>query len=372
MLARSRRIESLVYATIWLIVIILYLLDILRARAAVSAPLFDSGVAVRIVVTLIPYMLLWGINNYILIPRLFLKNHLLKYFLLVAAILIVLDLYQYYDFMSHHRNMPDPFDHQASTGKVHPRPLLPLPLFLDFSYGLLIIGGNLAIALMFQRFDDILERESLMKINAQNELAYLRAQINPHFYMNMLNNIHGMIDINQEKAQEMVLDMSRLMRYMLYDSSRPETSLANEIEFIQNYLRLMRIRYPENRVTISASFPSDQSLLHSVMLPPLLFLVFIENAFKHGISYRQKSFVAISIEIQQGRLCFCCMNTRHNKISNKADRSKNDYSGIGLANIKQRLALLYGSGATLEIEETSTTYTVNLSFPIHDNKNIGN
>lgn len=89
-------------------------------------------------------------------------------------------------------------------------PLLPMPVMLDSTYGLLVVGANLAITLMFQRYYDRLEQESLKKANAENQLAYLKAQINPHFYLNMLNNIHGMIDIDPEKAQKMLIDMSRL------------------------------------------------------------------------------------------------------------------------------------------------------------------
>ena len=98
--------------------------------------------------------------------------------------------------------------------------MLPLPLLLDFMYAIVVVGVNLAVALMFQRYYDKLERESLMKANAESQLANLKAQINPHFYMNMLNNIHGMIEIDPERAQSMVIDMSQLMRHMLYESSQ--------------------------------------------------------------------------------------------------------------------------------------------------------
>ncbi|MDE6160691.1 MAG: sensor histidine kinase, partial [Muribaculaceae bacterium] len=244
----------------------------------------------------------------------------------------------------------------------HMRPLLPMPLFLDFTYALLVVGCNLAIALMFQRFDDKLERESLMKTNAESRLAYLKAQINPHFYMNMLNNIHGMIEIDQEKAQSMVLDMSRLMRYTLYDSSRPLIPLAEEVEFLQNYLRLMRQRYPADRLTITSQFPLPGDM-HGISVPPLLSLVFIENAFKHGVSYRELSFVSVSVEVSGSRVRFSCMNSNHPQSGNHTERE-----GIGLRNVGQRLALLYGEKAKLDISPTDTTYTVNLSIPAHEIK----
>ena len=117
---------------------------------------------------------------------------------------------QYVDFVHFMQRPPH------SIGQFpHPqlRPLIPLPLLMDFTYAVLVVGCNIAIVLLFQRFDDKIERESLMKANAESQLAYLKSQINPHFYMNMLNNIHGMIEIDAEKAQSMVIDMSHPVSY---------------------------------------------------------------------------------------------------------------------------------------------------------------
>lgn len=178
--------------------------------------------------------------------------------------------------------------------------------------------------------------------------------------MNMLNNIHGMIEINAEKAQEMVIDMSNLMRYMLYDSSNDRIALSSEIAFLKNYLRLMRQRYPEDRVKITVDFPSE-SAVSGVMIPPLLFLVFIENSFKHGISYRDDSFVSVRIEVQDNRVIFTCLNSVHPS----ADNHGHDH-GIGLKNIRERLRLIYGDKARCDIRTTASTYLVNLSIPTHE------
>ena len=205
-----------------------------------------------------------------------------------------------------------------------------------------------------------------MKANAENRLAYLKAQINPHFYMNMLNNIHGMIEIDSERAQSMVLDMSSLMRYMLYDSSRASIRLSEEIAFLNNYLNLMRQRYPESKVKIARNFPTEEAA-GSIMLPPLLFLVFIENAFKHGISYKTFSYIDVSIAIEGDRVEFVCLNSRHPETNNI-----NENSGIGLRNIRQRLSLLYGEKANLSMENGEYEYQVRLSIPINHDKDIDN
>jgi len=353
---RKRTTESIVYLGLWLIAVGLCLLNAMRRHAQLSEPLLNAADIASIALTLLPFLLLFFVNNNVLIPRLLLKNRLTPYFLSTAAAIVLIWVCQYLNFMHRVELMPP----GMRPPVPHVRPLMPLPLFLDFTYALLVVGCNLAIALMFQHFDDKLERESLMKTNAENRLAYLKAQINPHFYLNMLNNIHGMIEINPEKAQGMIIDMSHLMRYTLYDSSKPLIPLADEVAFLRNYLRLMRQRFPESSVSITSRFPSDEEM-RGISIPPLLFLVFIENAFKHGISYRDSSFVAVAIETEQKTIRFSCVNSNHARTGSDND----DRSGIGLRNINQRLKLLYGPETSPEITSTDNSYTVTLIIPIH-------
>lgn len=177
---RNRSTETIVYLVLWLIAIGLYLLDAMRNRAQMSVSLVDMDVIRHMAHTFVPFLILFLINNNLLIPRLLLRNRILPYFLSTAGVVILIWIYQYLDFVHIIEMLPE-----ESRPRPHPhlRPLLPLPLFLDFTYALLVVGCNLAVALMFQRFDDKLEKESLMKANAENQLAYLKAQINPHFYM---------------------------------------------------------------------------------------------------------------------------------------------------------------------------------------------
>ncbi len=352
---KNRRTENAVYVVLWLIAAGLYLLDTMQKRYRMSEPLFDLAAALDLVKTMAPFVVLFLINNYLLIPKLFLKNRWGGYFSAVTLIIAALSVYHYYEFrvMFECREASRP-----AAPFPHNPPLVPLPVLLEFVYSLLVVGCNLAVAMTFRYFEDRIETEQLMKANAENQLAYLKAQINPHFYMNMLNNIHGMIEIDPERAQTMVLDMSSLMRYMLYDSSKPHIRLTDEIAFLNNYLNLMRQRYPESKVSIKRSFPSEESA-RTIQLPPLLFLVFIENAFKHGISYKKSSYVDVSISIAKGCVEFVCINSRHPE-----GKSINENSGIGLRNIRQRLDLLYGANATLNIEESGDEYKVRLSIPI--------
>ena len=354
---KNRRTENAVYVVLWLIAAGLYLLDTMQKRYRMSEPLFDLTAAVDLVRTMAPFVVLFLINNYLLIPRLFLKNRWGGYLTAVALIIAALSAYQYFEFRHAFECHPPA---RPAAPFPHTPPLIPLPLLLEFVYSLLVVGCNLAVAMTFRYFEDRIETERLMKANAENQLAYLKAQINPHFYMNMLNNIHGMIEIDPERAQTMVIDMSSLMRYMLYDSSKPHIRLSDEIAFLNNYLNLMRQRYPEGKVRIERSFPSEESA-GAIQLPPLLSLVFIENAFKHGVSYKAPSYVEVSIAIEAGYVEFECLNSRHPE-----GKSVNERSGIGLRNIRQRLHLLYGDTAALDIDETESEYRVRLSLPIKD------
>lgn len=357
----DRKFETLVYAGLWLLVIGLCLIDVIQARSMAGLPLLDGKTVSGIVCVLIPFAVMFLINNMLLIPRLLFRNRYGAYFIAIMIVLVATCIVQYELFFAG-------FTHNAvvhaGMPRSGPRPLFPLPVFLDFVYALLLIGSNLAVALIFQRYDDRLEKESLLKANAENQLAYLKVQINPHFYMNMLNNIHGMIEIDAGKAQEMLLEMSQLMRYMLYESSRPYISLANEVHFLKSYLSLMRRRYPENRVAISGEFPDESAVSH-VKIPPLLFLVFIENAFKHGINYNMKSFVDVRLRLVDGKVCFSCINSNNSDVSAKCD-------GIGLRNVGQRLALIYGNDFSIDVESDNRFYKVELTVPPYDTKGIDN
>lgn len=356
MITHNRKTENLAYALIWIVAIAIYLLDIMRTRATVDAPLLSAGIISRICLTLAPFILLFLINNYILIPRLLLCNRLKMYLCSAGGVLLLLWVYQYINFIYHPF---DSFPHpRPPEHRDFPRPLFPLPLVLDFTYGILVIGCNIAVALIFRRFDYRLENERLKKVDAENQLAYLKGQINPHFYMNMLNNIHGMIEIDTEKAQEMVIGMSQLMRYMLYDSGQTMAQLPDEIAFIENYLRLMRLRYPVDKVVITSIMPSSEAAA-GLEVPPLLFLVFIENAFKHGISYRHKSYVSITLDISGNAIRFTCENSHF--ADSMPEKSKG--AGIGLSNVKRRLALIYGEKASLNINDGNETYLVSLEIP---------
>lgn len=362
-----RRAESVCYVVMWSLVAAFYLLNVIRARSVSGEqPLFERGMAVRAFVALVPFVALFIVNNCILIPRLLLRGRFALYFIAAVAAIFLVWLYQYEQFMEFlAKIVPPPEGARGPRPHRFHRPLGAMPLFLDFVYDLLVVGMNIATALIFQNYRYRLERQRLSRANAESQLTYLKDQINPHFYMNMLNNIHGMIEIDPEKAQDMVLRMSKLMRYMLYESSKPKIPLSREIELLRDYLQIMRQRYPESKVKIEAEFPSAAES-GSIMVAPLFYLVYIENAFKHGISYQAVSRVSVKISIGGDKVTFDCENTV--AADSKADKS-GDSHGIGLQNASKRLQLIYGDSFTLTEGEESDEgeenklYRVSLTIP---------
>lgn len=223
---------------------------------------------------------------------------------------------------------------------------------------ILILGMNLAIIFFFHTLKTEEQLQEMEKGKLKSELEYLKYQINPHFFMNTLNNIHALVDFDPEKAQETILELSKLMRYILYESSRDLIPVDKEAEFLRQYISLMRIRFSSN-LEIKTNLDED---IHGAEVPPLLLITFVENAFKHGISYKKPSFIHINLTVDEGRLTFTCVNSVQDE-SKKAEEA----SGIGLENISKRLQLLYAENHTLDIQKVDDTFQVKLIIPTtHD------
>ena len=218
---------------------------------------------------------------------------------------------------------------------------------------LLMMGMNIGIKLYFKQRGDRKRLEQLEKENLEQQLEYLKYQINPHFLMNTLNNIHALVDIDPEKSKQTILELSKMMRFVLYEGNKQVVPLDREIAFLQNYIQLMKLRYTD-KVKITVDVPSK---LPNKEVPPLMFITFVENAFKHGVSYRQASFIDIAISIEETTLLFNCRNSRIPKEDDK-------HGGVGLANVKKRLELIYGNRYTLDIHDEEDTYTIKLSLPL--------
>ena len=185
---------------------------------------------------------------------------------------------------------------------------------------------------------------------AEAELKNLRSQINPHFLLNTLNNIYALIVFDQEKAQETVQELSKLLRHVLYDNQQQFVPMDSEVEFLHSYIGLMKIRLPKSaEVTVENTLPQPNSL----KIAPLMFISLVENAFKHGIRTSEKSFIHLRLEYlaESSTLHFRIENSNFPK--DEADRSG---SGIGLEQVQKRLDLIYPGQYTWEKGVKDNTY----------------
>lgn len=191
------------------------------------------------------------------------------------------------------------------------------------------------------------------------ELQHLRNQLNPHFLLNTLNNIYALIAFDGTRAQEAVLDLSTMLRYVLYENNTERTTLAKEIDFLQKYIALMKIRLSKE---VDISMIIDVAQPEEVRIAPLIFVSLVENAFKHGISATNPSFIAISIKREADTLIFDCRNS-----NNPKDVYDHSGSGIGLKQVEQRLRLSYPNAHAWHhgVEDAGRTYratiTINLT-----------
>ena len=220
----------------------------------------------------------------------------------------------------------------------------------------LLVGFNNAIFLFFRWQKRDKETAEIEKEKLKTELDFLKYQISPHFFMNTLNNIHALVDIDSENAKNSIIKLSKMMRYLLYESGHKFTTLASEAEFIDSYIELMRLRFYEEKVKVTFNRPVNNA---ETAVPALLFVNFIENSFKHGIDLNQESFVTVKLDVIDNYVLFMVSNS-------KPTVSANDNSGtggIGIENVKKRLNLIYKDNYELQITDGENEYCVNLKIP---------
>lgn len=348
--------ENLLYSIVW---IIIYLIPIMNSRL-VSELHINIGNLFTAWLRITPFFLLFIIHNQLLSRLLIKKKRYLLYFFTCIALLgVTFALMEVYERTS--IEMDDGIEYIESRHAS----LTDLEWYWNILLGLFIFGMNIGIKMMYKSMQDDEDMEILKRQTIQAEMYYLKYQINPHFFMNTLNNIHALIDINSESAKQCVLELSNMMRYVAYDSSGEEISMKKDMEFIENYIELMRIRYPED---IDIRFEYPRNLSNKVAVPPLIFIVFVENAFKHGISYKQPSYIHIAIKYSEGKVTAYFENSVHGEYPGKT-------AGIGLDNVRKRLELIYGKRYELKIDDSDKSkYCVTLTIPTikNDNKMLGN
>lgn len=287
------------------------------------------------------------INMYVLVPRFFFRTYYILYFVLLILMGVVgLNIISYV--MSFFVDFKvDEYDDKR--GGLYEGVLMCISIILVTT----------TVKLLQKWIRDSVRIAELNSLTLNMELNELRNQINPHFLFNMLNNVKALIRTDPEKATTVIMKLSEFLRYQLYENNEEKTMLTSEIDFLSNFLNLEKIRRENFEVNIES--PNDKKVLNSTFIPPNLFTTFVENAVKHSVDISGKeSYVKVNIEIKDKNLHFECRNSQNSDFP----IPESNYSGLGLANIKRRLELLYQNTFTLDINSTKNEYIVNLTIPV--------
>ena len=295
---------------------------------------------------LVPMFVLYCLNYYLLVPK-FLHGDKSKWFYLVNVFLLLAwNLYRFIPKEDFPQEVVDQFGENLwaiYVGGV---------LFSVF-WQVLVILLAVGIRQVMRSNEVEFQLEEERRKTAEAELTWLKHQLNPHFLFNTLNNISSLTQIDPDRAQESIGQLSDLLRYALYDSESEKVQLSSELEFMDNYIDLMALRC-NDLTTVEKRLETPT---RPVEIAPLLFISLIENAFKHGVNARYPSFVRVSMGMDGDTLVFTCDNSRFEKQG--TDRIG---SGIGLENMKRRLELLYPGRYTYEQTASDDAYHVKVTL----------
>lgn len=301
---------------------------------------------VRLILTVV----LFYFNYFLLVPRLLLKKNTALYIvicvLLIAAASLIIEL----GFSPEPKEPPFP-----PNGRGLRRPtgfIGQLFIMINLSTPI-FISGLLRLYVEWRKNEDLRKKVENEKVNS--ELQFLKTQLNPHFLFNSLNAIYSLSVKNSNSTSEAIISLSELMRYMLYEADKDMVPLNKELEYIKNYVQLQRLRLSDS-VNVHLKISGEDK---GKEVPPLLFISFIENAFKYGTDFKGTTYVSINFLIEE--------NIIHFKVENKigVHRKNNKNSGVGLENIKNRLRLLYPDSHSLQITDDGETYLVDLTLHLN-------
>lgn len=297
------------------------------------------------------------LNYFVFIPNLLSKRKIWDYVLSLVGILVLAFFFIYLTELPFYDSLPFPdFDNIENSGYL----VIPPPNPVTLSLGIVLLSiVSLAVSTGIRGTHEWFKQENQIK-EIENkkliaELSYLKAQMNPHFFFNTLNGIYALARQKSDKTPEVIMMLSILMRYVIYDANAPRVPLKKEVAHIRNFIDLQKMRLSEI-VRIDYKVTGNTK---DILIEPLLFTALVENAFKHGIDYTKESTIRVLLEIQDKELHFFVSNPMVIKKRNiGAELDK----GIGLDNIKKRLQLLYPGRHKLTIVEKDSIYSVELKI----------
>jgi two-component system, LytTR family, sensor kinase len=299
---------------------------------------------------------LFAVNLKYLVPRLLFTNKISWFVLAIILSVVFVHLLEY--MISNMMNMSELMQkarHSAGNfAQHHTKKSSFSPLILLITLYIMGTSTTIKVVQKWQKDNDL--RQSLEKQNISTELSLLKAQINPHFFFNSLNSIYALTHIDVEKSREALLTLSRMMRYVIYETQSGFTFLSKEVEFLEDYVNLMKLRLTDN-----VSVKLEVGTYKDMQIASMLFLPYVENAFKHGVSGIHPSQIFISLQ-QVGMVVeLKVINTLLSEKRVVMEES----SGIGLANTQRRLELLYPNKYNLQILEDPEKKEYNLELKIN-------
>lgn len=381
--------ENVTYIAMWLLLFSTPMLILIIHASSNSNLDIDWWTIMHIEEILAMYFVAFLVHNFLLAPMLLYKQQTWRY---VCSILILVVAFialqswirpimheqqrhrpraempmmqRYYKADNFRDDRPRPqFDDRPRAQFKEPRPFIG-PAELTNTLALIfLMGMNLGVKLYYKADKDRNRMQQLEKENLKQRLNYLRYQISPHFFMNTLNNIHALVDIDPEKAKKSIVELSKLMRHILYDGDTNISPLSDEVQFLQNYIALMKMRFT-GMVKVNTDFPAMTS---QKGIAPLILAIFAENAFKHGVSYKSPSNIDMTLRCHNNEfILFTCKNSKRKDGAKEKDLD----GGIGLRNVKNRLELIYGDRYHIDIKDTEDNYKVRLLLPL-ENTNTNN
>ena len=290
------------------------------------------------------YAILVYFNIYFLVPNYFQDKRYPTYFiLLILSVIIITPIYSFTLYLKFYN---DPIARAN------------LLSFQNYYYlfNFFIIGSSTVFVIIKDWILQKREKKELEKRNIQTELNFLKTQINPHFLFNTLNSLYALTIKKSDNAPEIVIKLSEMMRYMLYECNEKKVPLSNELNYLQNYIALEKLRQTHN---VDIQFIVEGKVKDQ-MIAPLIFISFLENSFKHGLTNKLNTgFVHVYFKIDKDIIHCTIENSKPDVIPSSAI---NINGGIGLENVKKRLELIYPNNHSLSIKETAETFKVDLDI----------
>ena len=291
------------------------------------------------------------ITIYYLIPKFILTK---KYFQFLIWLLVLLFVFYFIRtglnyLLVTESIWPEAQGNQEAFSLIH---------FIEIMIGsIYVIALVSAIKLTFDWISEKTRNDELRKSKLETELNFLKSQIQPHFFFNTLNNLYALVIKNSPNAADVVMKLSEIMQYVLYEVKEPKISLLKSINYLYSYLELEKLRYGDS----VQSQINIKGTIDEIEIPPLLFLPFIENCFKHGTAKGRDINVVIDFEVKDNFLYFTVVNSIAKVKTNESPH------GIGIQNVKRRLQLLYGNNYSLKTGYSENVFEVVLKLPIDEN-----